>query len=54
MDDRKVNLLHYQPCNTVIYLKNKTDILSHCGYMEIDYVTDKSICQPTLCLHIYE
>lgn len=30
MDDGKVNLLHYQPGNTVIYLKNKSDMLSHC------------------------
>lgn len=30
MDDGTVNLLHYQPCNTVIYLKSKSDILSHC------------------------
>lgn len=44
MDDGTVNLLHYQPCNTVIYLKNKIDILSHCEYMEMDYVTIKSIC----------
>lgn len=53
MDDGKVNLLHYKPCNTVIYRKNKIDILSHCEYMEMDYVTVKSICQNKLCLYIF-